>query len=236
MSRLTSDRDAYSKLGQSISQKHADELSAQLSVFQSVVVNFAVDHSSNIRSNPEFRSKFTSICLLIGIDALELLILLELRLKKKDNYFCGLAIKIVEICHQTRDINGGLISMKELRSRMEDCNSVPLKVAEDDVVKALNVLNSLGEGFELLTINKKRWVRHITSSGKNSISSDQQKVYELCEFMGGFVTVRLLRDNYGWDKVRLRTVIDEMIMNGFLWMDSQGPNETQYWEPSWISK
>ena len=33
--------------------------------------------------------------------------------------------------------------------------------------------------------------------------------------MGGYVTYRLLRDNYGWDKVRYKTVIDEMIMNGF---------------------
>ena len=33
--------------------------------------------------------------------------------------------------------------------------------------------------------------------------------------MGGYVTYRLLRDNYGWDKVRCKTVIDEMIMNGF---------------------
>ena len=53
--------------------------------------------------------------------------------------------------------------------------------------------------------------------------------------MGGYVTYRLLRDNYGWDKVRYKTVIDEMIMNGFYGLDSQDNGEWQYWEPSWIS-
>lgn len=236
MSRISSDRDAFLKLGKSLNQKHANELSTQLSVFQSVVVNFAVEHGDSIRTNPEFRAKFTQICLLIGIDSLELLLLLELRLKKKDNFYCGLAIRIVETCQQTRDINGGLISMRELRSRMEDSTSVPLVILDDDILKALSILNGLGEGFELLTINKKRWIRHFTSSGKKGISSYQQSIYELCEFMGGYVTYRLLRDNYGWDKVRLKTVIDEMIMNGFLWIDSQGSGDLQFWEPSWISK
>lgn len=236
MSRLTPDRDAFSRLGESLTQKHSDELSAQLSVFQSVLVNFALEHGESIRTNSEFQAKFTQICHLIGVDPLELLLISESRLKKKPNLYCGLAIRIVEICQETSDINGGLISMKELRSRLQQELNVPLQVSEGDIMKALSTLIDLGEGLELLTINKKRWIRHFTAAGKNGISSDQQKVYALCEFMGGFVSYRLLRDNYGWDSVRLKTVIDEMIMEGFLWIDSQGEEGWTFWEPSWISK
>lgn len=236
MSRLQPDRDAFLKLGKSLSQKHTDELAAQLSVVQSVIVNFALDHGDSIKQDSESQSKFTQICQLIGIDPLELLLLMESKLKRKDNYLGGLAIRVVEICQDTRDINGGLLSMKELRSRLKDNTSVPLEFLEEDIAKALAMISILGEGFEILTISGKKWIRHFTALGKSSISSDQQKVYELCEFTGGYVTQALLRDNFGWDKIRLKTVIDEMIMAGFLWTDSQGLGEVQYWEPSWISK
>ena len=63
-----------------------------------------------------------------------------------------------------------------------------------------------------MIINGKKWLKF---SSTENLSNDQLKIYELCEFMGGYVTYRLLRDNYGWDKVRYKTVIDEMIMNGF---------------------
>lgn len=236
MTRVTPDRDAFSRLGQILNQKHSDELSAQLSVFQSVIVNLAFEQGDEIRSNPEFRIKFIEICLLIGIDPLELLLILEHRLRKNDDFYGALAIKVVETCQQTRDINGGLISMKELCSRIREASNVPLQFSDEDVTRALGLLKGLGEGFELLVINRKKWIRHFTPLGKGNISSDHRKVYELCDFMGGFVTYRLLRDNYGWDKIRLSTVIEEMILDGFLWIDEQSADGLLFWEPSWISK
>lgn len=125
--------------------------------------------------------------------------------------------------------------MKELLSRLQDTVSLQTTLDESDVQQALTSLDSLGKGYEILSINNHKWLK-FTSAGGDNISNDQRKVYDLCGFMGGYVTHRLLHDNYGWDKMRCKSVIDEMIMNGFLWVDSQGPNkEYQYWEPSWIS-
>lgn len=236
MSRPEPDRDAYLRLGQALTQRHSDQLSAQLSVFQSALINFASDHGDTIKNNPEFKSKFTQMCHLIGVDPLELLLFLDSKSKKSDNYYVGLGVRVVEICQETRDINGGLISLKELHSRLQDTVSVPLNVTQEDVLKSLVRLGTLGKGYEVLEINNKKWIKFSATSG-GGISNDQKKVYELCEFMSGYVTHRLLRDNYGWDTVRLKTVVDEMIMNGFLWIDNQGPSgEWQFWEPSWISK
>lgn len=235
MSRLEPDRDAYLRLGQALTQRHSDQLSAQLSVFQSALVNFAGEHGDMIKSNPEFQSKFTQMCHLVGVDPLELLLFVDAKTKKGENFYMGLAVRVVEICQETRDINGGLISLKELHSRLQETVSVPLSVLEEDILKALALLGNLGNGYEVILINNKKWIKYSAVSG--GISNDQKKVYELCEFMGGYVTNRLLQDNYGWDSARLKTIVDEMIMNGFLWIDNQGPDsQWQFWEPSWISK
>lgn len=233
MNRIEADRDAYVKLGKALTERHSSHLSAQLSVFQSALVNFATDHSDTIKNNPEFCNKFTQMCLLIGVDPLELFVFIESSNKKSENFYLGLAVRVVEICQETREINGGLISFKELHSRLKETTSVPLELQQEDISKALVLLGNLGKGYEVLDINGSKWVKFLGSTN-STISNDQKKVYELCGFMGGYVTHRLLRDNYGWDAVRSKAVIDEMILNGFLWIDA-GPQEWQFWEPSWIS-
>ncbi|KAF6060566.1 EAP30/Vps36 family protein [Candida albicans] len=214
------DRDAYLQLGKSLNEQHSNQLSTQLQVFQSALINFANDHGDEISSNLEFKNKFTQIVQSIGIDPLDLLLYTSQNDRNggtsNSNSSSNSTVKIIEICQQTRDLNEG----------------ISLVVSEKDIESSLNNLNTLGKGYEILIINGKKWLKF---SSTENLSNDQLKIYELCEFMGGYVTYRLLRDNYGWDKVRCKTVIDEMIMNGFLWVDSQDNGEWQYWEPSWIS-
>ncbi|CAI5759766.1 unnamed protein product [Candida verbasci] len=226
-------RDAYIQLGKLLNQKHSDQLSTQLQVFQNALINFAIEHGDEIKSNSEFKLKFTKICQSINIDPLDLLIYTNSTQKKRSqNFYIGLSVKIIEICQSTRDLNGGLISLKELISIINE-SEIKIDVDKKDIEKCLGQLNKLGKGFEILNINDKLLLKF---TSLDNLSNDQIKIYELCNFMGGVVTYKLLRDNYEWDNIRCKTVIDEMIMNGFLWIDQQGDaNEWQYWEPSWIS-
>ena len=229
-----SDRDAYQQLGQRLNQQHSEQLSTQLQVFRSALINFVNDYSNEIKSNGEFRSKFNQISQLIGMDPLDLLIYANSKTKSNgSNFVTGLSVKIVEICQETRDLNGGLLSLRELQSILTD-NSSDLKIdiSTKHIEQAITILNSMGKNYELIKINNESWLKF---SSIENLSNDQLKIYELCGFMGGYVTMGLIRDNYGWDKYRIKSVIDEMIMNGILWVDEQGEDEWQYWEPSWIS-
>lgn len=234
---FNADRDIYLKIGRNLVDQHSSQLSAQLAVFQSALINFATEHGDDIKKNPEFRDKFTKMCNLIGVDPLELLLFVDSTTKKTDDFYMGLAVRVVEICQETRDINGGLISLKELHSRLQDTFTVPLKVSEEEISKALTFLASLGKGYETLNISNVLWVKFSGPAGSGTITNDERKIYELCAFTGGYVTHRLLRDNYGWDLVRSKSVIEDMIRNSLLWVDSQGSDgQWQYWEPSWISQ
>lgn len=48
--------------------------------------------------------------------------------------------------------------------------------------------------------------------------------------MLGFVSVSMLRLNLKWENARAQTVIDDLIADGLVWVDAQGP-EKEYWSP-----
>lgn len=225
------DRDAYLRVGKTLAEKHTDELSTQLATLQSALVNFATTHAEDIAHNPDFKQKYTTICRKVGIDPLDLYIYAQLTKPTKSDYVTALAVRIVEVCHETRDMNGGLISINELCLIINSSRAVALAVNEASILEAINLLGSLGKGYQYMSTEGKLWLKFVLAASE-TISNDQKKVFELCEFMGGFVTLRLLRDNYEWDKIRAKLVLDEMIMDGLLWLDQpSGALERKFWEP-----
>ncbi|KFZ07921.1 hypothetical protein V502_09658 [Pseudogymnoascus sp. VKM F-4520 (FW-2644)] len=65
-SRLTSAQ--FASHGSNLRTSHASSLSTQLSVFRSLLQQFAQTHAKDIRSNPTFRAEFGRMCAAIGVD------------------------------------------------------------------------------------------------------------------------------------------------------------------------
>ena len=61
---------SYANHGASLRTTHASSLATQLSVFQSLLHSFALEHASTIKSNPTFRAEFARMCNAIGVDPL----------------------------------------------------------------------------------------------------------------------------------------------------------------------
>lgn len=226
---MSFDRAAYSRVGKSLVQKHQQHLDTQLEVLRQALVNFASEHASDIAASPEFTAKFTQMCVLAGLDPLKLMLLR--RLSSSSQEPLAVAVRVMEFCQQTIHINGGLIAVSDLATQLLDAD-IGLTVTEAEVVKAVDALQKLGPGYSLITINSQRWLKY--SSATDDMLSDQHKLLELCQFMGGYVTYRLLRDNYGWDGERCRRVVDEMILQALLWIDNGPPNSTEllFWVPT----
>lgn len=222
---MSYDRAAYSRVGKSLVQKHQQHLDTQLEVLRQALVNFATEHAGEIAASPEFTAKFTQMCVLAGLDPLKLMLL------RRPSPLLAIAVRLMEFCEQTIHINGGLIAVSDLASQLLD-QEIGLTVTEADITKAVELLQSLGPGYSLITINQQRWLKY--SSATDDMLSDQHKLLELCQFMGGYVTYRLLRDNYGWELDRCRRVVDEMILQALLWIDYGPPNsqELLFWVPS----
>lgn len=83
----------------------------------------------------------------------------------------------------------------------------------------------MGSGFSIITVGSKQFVRSVPKE----LNTDQATVLEVIQLLG-FVTVSMLELNLKWEKARAQTVIDDLIADGLVWLDSQG-EENEYWSP-----
>lgn len=67
-SRITSAQ--FASHGTTLRTANAAALETQLSVFRSLLQQFASAHGRDIRSSPEFRAQFARMCAAIGVDPL----------------------------------------------------------------------------------------------------------------------------------------------------------------------
>lgn len=121
----------YASHGTQIRNSHQTSLQTQLSVFQSLLHQFSVSHAKEIRSNPTFRAEFARMCNAIGVDPL-----VSSNTKKSgsgsgassmwanmlggsvNDFYFELAVRVVEVCRETRAENGGMMGVSEIANRV----------------------------------------------------------------------------------------------------------------------
>lgn len=227
---------SYATHGSNLRTANAASLQTQLEVFQSLLHNFALEHSATIKSNPTFRAEFARMCNAIGVDPLagsyqkgkktDSLWAKVLGHDVNDFYF-SVAVRVVELCQATRGENGGLLGVKECCETVAKGRAIGggMQVSEDDILRAVKSLGPLGSGFSIIPIGGKQFIRSVPKE----LNTDQATVLEVLQLLGN-VTVSLLRANLNWDKARAVTVIEDLLADSLVWVDYQCP-EPEYWSP-----
>ncbi|KAG0681316.1 hypothetical protein C6P40_004805 [Pichia californica] len=227
--------EKYQKLGSSVLQSQKEHLLTQLQVFQAALIQFKNEYSSEIVQNQEVRTNFSEICIAFGIDPLVVASSIIGEKNSSTERTNQLCLKIIEICTQTRSINGGIISMQDLLDLINSDTWVNqdlhLAFQIKDITTALNHLKILGDELQIVTLGKKDYIKSIPQE----ISSDQQKILETSDIMG-YVTITILKDNFKWKRIRCQSAIDELVSNGILWLDKQNGHAIKYWTTTWINK
>ncbi|EJU06063.1 winged helix DNA-binding domain-containing protein [Dacryopinax primogenitus] len=236
LQRQTQATQAYKPLSSAISRSQIDSLQQQLATFREALTRFAREHRNDIRRNPEFRQQFQQMCAAIGVD--------PLAGPRKGGWWAELigygdwtyelAIQIVEICVNTRDINGGLIEMDEvlrmvrrLRALGEDDGSEA--ISEEDIVRSVHTLSVLGAGYQIVTVGHRKMLRIVPQE----LDTDQAAVLEVAQEAGGQVNEGLLVLRKKWTVERARTALENMLMrDGLCWIDDQAEEGIVYWVPS----
>ncbi|KAL3492003.1 EAP30/Vps36 family-domain-containing protein [Aspergillus germanicus] len=233
---------SFANHGATLRSTHTSSLQTQLSVFQSLLHTFALEHSSTIKSNPTFRAEFARMCNAIGVDPLA-----ASNVKGKgrkgpgdtgsfwtqimggdmNDFYFEVAVRVVELCRDTRSENGGLLGVEECRKRVGKGKAIGsgLEVTDDDVLRAVNSLEPLGSGFSIILVGRKQYIRSIPKE----LNTDQSTVLEVIQILG-YVSVSMLQINLKWEKARAQTVLDDLLADGLVWVDLQCP-EKEYWSP-----
>ncbi|KAI4200112.1 MAG: hypothetical protein LQ350_004151 [Teloschistes chrysophthalmus] len=233
----------YASHGASLRSSHASSLQNQLSVFQSLLHNFALQHGDTIKSDPTFRAEFARMCNAIGVDPLA-----GSNIKGKsgakgsgkvswwaqtlggdvNDFYFELAVRVVELCRATRGENGGLMGVAECKERVGKGKGIGggMDISDDDVLRAVKSLDPLGSGFSVVLVGSRQMIRSIPKE----LNTDQSTVLEAIQVLG-YVTCSMLEDNLGWEQARAETVIQDLLADSLVWVDDQAP-EKEYWSPA----
>ena len=131
---------SYATRGAALRSSNLDSLATQLSVFQSLLHNFALQHSDTIRRSPTFRAEFARMCSAVGVDPLAGSNAVTSGGRRKGgsgsggggaawwnqvvgggdvgDFYFTVGVRVVEVCRATRGENGGLLGVKECRERV----------------------------------------------------------------------------------------------------------------------
>ncbi len=235
--------DQYARHGAALRTSHTDALANQLSVFQAALHSFSLTHAKDIRSNPTFRAEFARMCNAIGVDPLAgsnvkgaagaggKSVWAKMLGSSVNDFYFELAVRVVEVCRETRNENGGMIALSEVKKRIEKGRGLVgggMEVTEDDIERALESLEPLGGMFKTTMLGSNKFIRSVPKE----LNPDQATVLEVIQVLG-YVTVSMLRDNLGWESARAIAVIEDLVADSLVWVDSQA-EETEYWSPAWM--
>ncbi|KAJ0109172.1 hypothetical protein N8I77_008085 [Diaporthe amygdali] len=234
-SRITSAQ--YASHGNTLRSANAQALETQLSVFRSLLQQFAQTHAKDIRSSPSFRAQFARMCAAIGVDPLASSnsgasggsIWSQLLGRSVNDFYFELAVRVVEVCGETRSENGGLIEVRKvkeriMRGRMEGSQ----EVTEDDILRAVGTLKPLGSSFSVIKVGSKPYIRSVPKE----LNTDQSAVLEAVQVLG-YISVSMLMANLHWTRARAGTALDDLLGEGMLWIDKQA-DEWEYWSPGFM--
>ena len=104
-------------------------------------------------------------------------------------------------------------------------------MARDDIVRSISALAPLGPGLSVVTLpSGEKYIRSIPKE----LNPDQATVLEIAG-ISGFVSVSMLKLNLGWEDERSKSILEELVVEGMVWVDDSGM-EREYWIPRGISE
>lgn len=217
--------------GNEIAEDQIAQMSKQMEAFRSNLEDFASKHKNEIRKNAEFRTQFQEMCASIGVDPLASSKGFWSEMLGVGDFYYELGVQIIEVCLATAHRNGGLMDLSELHSRLQKSRGQKSQdIAQDDLLRAIRKLKSLGDGFTLLTVGD----RYMVQSVPGELSMDHTQVLQTAQ-VTGYVTRTMMIDNFKWETERVDRALGHMIKEGLAWIDDPKDGERRYWFPAFFT-
>ncbi|MHA1214950.1 MAG: hypothetical protein ACTSR2_04075 [Candidatus Hodarchaeales archaeon] len=169
-------------------------------------------YQNDFKKNPDLSKKLMAIRKELGLP--EALGIYEIakkskitgKLKKKDEYYNYLAIRILEIGKSNREKTGGLLSVSEIAMKLNDENrGITTSIA--DMNKALDLLEKNGMIYKIREISGVKVVEFVDSK----LSKDHEKILELAAQYNGQIGLSELLRLTSWTIERLNRALDSLI-------------------------
>lgn len=220
--------------GSELAEEQLQQMTRQMEAFRSKLQNFASKHKNEIRKNPQFRRQFQEMCATAGVDPLASSKGFWADMLGVGDFYYELGVQVIEVCLATSHRNGGLMSLEELRERViRSRGSVARQeeITQDDLLRAIEKLKTLGKGFCLISIG----ARYLVQSVPTELSLDHTTVIKQANSTG-YASVGSLVKDLSWDEDRAKKALEDLLKEGMAWIDTQAPHEYLYWFPGLLKQ
>jgi len=217
--------------GEHLQEQTRKQMTDKCSVFKDKLEQFARKHKNEIIKNPDFRSKFNTMCSSVGVDPLASNKGFWGALGMGDFYY-ELGVQLVQVCIEQRSRTGGIESADDVLAHLkEKRGSKAQPITIDDLERAVRNMKGLGKGLEILSVGGRKMIQSVPCE----LSRDHTALLEDAKATA-FTSVKLLNERLGWPEQRAQAAIDFLVAEGIAWVDSQGGEEqgTLIWFPAFF--
>jgi len=223
-------QELFQQKGADLAKEELEKLTGQMSEFKTNLERFAAKYKSDIRKSGEFRRHFQQMCAITGVDPLRSSANFWVKLLGVGDLYYELAIQIVEIFLSTSNRNGGVMSIEELHKRVLASRKDD-SITSEDILEAIKKLEVLGSNIRAVKTKSS----YVIQSTPAELNSDHIEITRLAHSAGGHFSESELVSQLDWTSERTSKAINELIMEGIIWVDNQGlSGETLYWFPGII--
>uniref|UniRef100_A0A6B2LF47 Vacuolar-sorting protein SNF8 n=1 Tax=Arcella intermedia TaxID=1963864 RepID=A0A6B2LF47_9EUKA len=224
-------QERYKKQADQITDIQLQKVEEQIALFKQNLEKFAQKYKKHINKDPAFRKQFNDMCKTIGVDPLISSKGFWAQLLGVGDFYYELGIQIIEICMNTREINGGLIDMQILLQILQNKRGpAATDLSINDIERAVAKLEVF-DNYRILAFGEKKLLKSIPLE----LSSDDTSVLLLSQDKG-YVTPSMLKKHFSWDSKRIEIVCEFVLKEGIAWIDYGGtqeegfiPGEPIYW-------
>ena len=214
-----------------IAEEQTKSLTEQLQSFSNNLELFANKYKDEIKYNSDFREKFYTMCIEIGVDPLASISLWSKNLNLAEFYY-NLAIQIITIAMT----KGPLIEINVLRNILIK-NMKSTDITINDIEQAIKSVSELKCGFQIVKIKDSKAV--VTVPMEKSAKSDE--IIEIASENGGWIGYSIAYNKKGMSKLEFEDAINKLVEHEVCWIDEQNfiKNQTKnddiiYWFPGII--
>ncbi|KAI9227651.1 MAG: EAP30/Vps36 family-domain-containing protein [Piptocephalis tieghemiana] len=222
LQRQVQAKEHYREAGYALATSQFEQLNAQLEIFRTHLTQFAQKHQNTLKKDPVVRARFLQLCSLLDVDPLAVDTTPNASLSQKEPR-PELIMHVIEAAASSRHYDGGLTSLDTLHHR------ILLKsqgVTPYDILRAVDGLNVLGAGWEVLQIGGNQYIQSLPSL----LSPDTSEFLSL-KLDQGYTNVDQLTHHLGWTKARSMACLEDALRHGICWVD-EAPSPPQYWVPA----
>mmetsp|Transcript_30598 Transcript_30598/g.58962 ORF Transcript_30598/g.58962 Transcript_30598/m.58962 type:complete len:244 (+) Transcript_30598:174-905(+) len=214
LQKQLAEKGHFKALGEDVAKQQLQRMREQLLVFKHSLEEFALKHRTAIKQDPAFRAQFHKMCANAGVDPLASNKGMWAQLLGLGDFYYELGVQVVEVCLATQPENGGLMDLRQLRAAVQKRRGSSTEaVSEDDIVRAIKQLKSLG-GFAIVDIGSQRLV----SSVPTELNRDHNSLLEFAQSTG-YVTLPGVKTGLGWNEVRINHIIDSLMREQMAMID-----------------